>query len=526
MKVKLVWIFAGIAALICLVLYVFGWLIALDAPLSLENEGICLWATISLAHGFSIYDPSNLSSAPWRAVIYPPLYFLVCVPFQVLAGTSYWGLRLVSMISWVISLVSSYRIFHRTTNSYLITAVALVTYSSFLPVWSCSFKGRVDMLAVTLSIVALDLFLVAYSKREQAISDDKKTSTKVLHLSGLYSLFIICSVLAIFTKQSALVVPLSVAVFLLSKNKYLDYLVISVGSAALSIAGLYGLDVWTNGGFIQHMNLITKIPVSGSDLNNHLILIAVDLPKLLLVPVGIFFLGRRKQDTLDATLPIALLLIGGIVTFYSLSTPYGSINNAMYFYWSATWLLAICLAVAPKKLAIIVLCSSLSSVYILSRTVPELSSVVSKMPASMRLLKRENFKDTTMFVEDPVLAIEVGAEPLFIDVATILKVWKKDAKAIEKINTAIVESQYSAVIINRHDSQFETPPYFWPPKLVRLVRKHYTYQGTVVANGEVQDIFLKKSKPEKPEPEEDTDAPVNSTETIDTPEKTKEESNQ
>ncbi|HMP51087.1 MAG TPA: glycosyltransferase family 39 protein [Candidatus Melainabacteria bacterium] len=495
-------IFCGLAAVVFVVLYLQGWALAIAAPLSIEYEGPCLWATIQLAHGLEIYNPARLFEAPYQVVIYPPVFFLVCVPFQVFAGTSYWGLRLVSILSFLISAVSSYRIFHRSTSSHYASMVSLIAYSSFLPVWSWSLKGRVDMLSMALSIVALDLFLVAYDKRsetEAAIKSGNPESKsnlphKLLKLLGIYSLFIICSVLAIFTKQPAIMVPVSVAIFLLSKRRFADFFIVSAGSGGLSVVTLLAIDLWTRGGFMKHMRFLSRMPFSFEDLNNHLAWMGSDWAKLLLIPIAIFSLRKRKPETLDTTLPVALILLSGLLTFYSLGTMYANVNHALHFYWASAWLLALCVAAAPRKLGTTLVVASLLSAYALFTNLPNITNVVSKMPNSIRLLEKEELTGTTMFVEDPALALEAGAEPLFVDVATFVQVWQREGRSMEHLLQNIRNTTYSAIILNRHDSQLEKPPYFWSEEMVNTIREHYRYEGRVVGNGEIQDIFLIKTE--------------------------------
>lgn len=508
-------IFCSLAAVVFVVLYLQGWALAISAPLSIEYEGPCLWATIQLAHGLEIYSPARLFEAPYQVVIYPPVFFLVCVPFQVFAGTSYWGLRLVSILSFLISAVSSYRIFHRSTSSHYASLVSLIAYSSFLPVWSWSLKGRVDMLSMALSIVAIDLFLVAYDKRTETEAGHKGESDseepqpgpkqnsidassslphKLLKLLGIYSLFIICCVLAIFTKQPAVMVPVAVAIFLLSKRRFADFFIISAGSGGLSVATLLAIDIWTRGGFMQHMRFLSRMPFSFEDLNNHLAWMGSDWAKLLLIPIAIFSLRRRKPETLDTTLPVALILLSGLLTFYSLGTMYANVNHALHFYWASAWLLALCVAAAPRKLGTILVVASLLSAYALYANLPNVRNVVAKMPNSIRLLEKEELRGTTMFVEDPALALEAGAEPLFVDVATFVQVWQREGRSMEHLLKNIRNTTYSAIIINRHDSQLEKPPYFWTEEMVNTIREHYRYEGRVVGNGEIQDIFLIKTE--------------------------------
>ena len=507
MKVKLAWIFLALVALLFIGLYATGWFLAITAPLSIEYEGPCLWATLKLKNGQGIYDALSLTKSPWEVVIYPPVFFLVCVPFQVIAGTSYWGLRLVSILSLIVSSISSYRIFFRSCNSHFATATALVCYLSFMPVWSWSFKGRVDMLSMSLSIVAIDLFLVAYDRRMESNLDDDKFFKKFFRLSGIYGLFIICCVLAIFTKQPSVMIPMAVAIFLLTKKRSFDYLIISFGSGILSLLTLYSIDYWTAGGFMQHMKFLSRMPFSWNDLGLHISWMGSDWAKILLLPICMFFLRKRKPGSLDTTLPVTLILISGLLTFYSLGTMYANVNHALHFYWSCSWLIAICLALAPIEIAVVLLSSTLLSFYALSAIIPNIKSVVSKMPKTLRVLNEENLIGTSMFVEDPALALAIGAEPLFVDVATFIQVWEKERRDLSDIKKSILNNEYSAIVINRHDSQLEKPPYFWSQSLVRLIRKQYKYNGTVIGNGEVQDLFIRKSAAERAKETEEAKTP-------------------
>lgn len=470
-------------------LYLSGFFVALSSPFSIEYEGPCLWAANRLAHGLGIYDPQRLTQAPWEVIIYPPVYFLVSVPFLVFGGPSYWGLRLVSIIAFLVSLVSSYRLFSRTSESQLAVCIALLAFATFNPVLSWSLKGRVDMLSMAFSIVALDWFWSTYENLEENKDEKKVSGTRLLFL---YSPAILASVLSIYTKQPSVVVPLSIFLFLVAVKKLDQAIIFGFSSAALGGLIFLSVNHWTDGGFLAHMRFLSQMPFSVDDLTKHLSWIGADWAKIALLPLvmGLFFM--REKAGRELILPVLIAGTSGLITIYTLGTVYANVNHCLHFYWALCWLLSIFACAAPSLSGILVVVSSLVNACTMQMWLSTLTASAQKVSQSERVLRSVDLRNTTMFVEDPAIAIKAGATPLFVDVATFIQIWQENGKSMDDLKTDLRRRAYSAVVINKHDSQLERPPYFWDEDFVKAVTDNYRFAGPVVGNGEIQNLYIRK----------------------------------
>ncbi|MBZ0189108.1 MAG: glycosyltransferase family 39 protein, partial [Candidatus Obscuribacterales bacterium] len=430
-------------------------------------------------------------------IIYPPVYFLVSVPFLVFGGPSYWGLRLVSIAAFVVCMVSSYRLFLRTSESQLSVCIGLLAFASFNPVFSWSLKGRVDMLSMAFSIVALDWFWSAYEKLEE----DKEKKISGIKLLVLYLPAIVAGIWSIYTKQPSVVVPFSIFVFLLFKRKFDQAVLFALLSAGLCGLIFLFVNSWTQSGFLAHMRFLSQMPFSVDDLNKHLLWIGADWPKLALIPVilGVYLFGKKAGQ--EILLPCLLALLSGIITIYTLGTAYANVNHGLHFFWACCWILAICASAAPVLAGSYVVLSSFLNVYTILPWLSGLSASALKVSQAERVLKSVDLRGTTMLVEDPALAITAGAQPLFVDVATFIQIWQEKGKSMDDLRAELRNRKYSAVIINRHDSQLERPPYFWDESFVKDVTDNYRFAGRVVGNGEIQKMYVRKDDPQEVQPE-------------------------
>jgi hypothetical protein len=467
--------------------YLISWFVALLSPLALEYEGPALWAAMELARGQNIYDAQRLIEAPWAVTIYTPLFFVLGAPFQ-FGGFNYPGLRLISMVSDVVGMFFFYRLLSLYSTNRLNIAIGMVLFASYVTVWSGSLKARVDMLALSLSIAAL--YFAARGVKKSVQSGTFWQNCR----SGFKQFFpsVILSVAAIYAKLASIVLLPAVCVYLLARKRYADLLVYSVSSVVLSAVLLLYINSLTGGGFLQHITFAFNVPFSSLELSKHLELLGVDWPKLVMVPIIGLVWWFRAEDKERLVLPLALALISGALTVYTVGTMHANLNHGMLFYFTLSWLTVIFLEAYPLSLgASLVLVSALCT-YILGTQVPNMFALSNRMGRSVEDLKKMHISGQTMFVEDPTHAIVCGGKPLFVDVVTFLQVWDRDKRSLADLEQGLVEKRYPAVVINLNDSLNDKPALFWSDSILEKLDENYKKVEYVAGNGDLQQLYVPK----------------------------------
>ncbi len=492
LNTKVLWGLTFLAAAAVAYLYLVSWHLALNAPLSLEYEGPCLSACMELARGHNVYDAERLTSRPWEVIIYTPLYFCFGALFQ-FNGPSYWGLRLVSMLSLCATLFFSYRLFRASKLERLSVGIAVIALASFLPMWSWSWKGRVDMFSLALSVAALDFFVRAFQKRlaEPASTEAMFAPKELFKLVLLYLPATIFSTAALYTKQPSLFIAIVLVLFLLYRRKFADAIAFAGATGILIALVFVVLQLVTDGGFLAHMVFTSKMRFSWEFLVKHLLWFGADWLKIVSAPVLLAVWFFRKGDKSEVILPVILCIITGVFTLYSLGTIYATVNHAFITLIGLVWLIAIALDRMPVIGAALVFPSILVSGCVMQQLNGRLAETVAQMPNTIERLKQLNLQGQTLFVEDPALAFVTSSTPLFVDVATFLQVWSRQNRPLTELTSALNKKEFAAVIINEKDSDGETPRYFWTDEVRDAILRNYKRtEGKVIGNGETQILFL------------------------------------
>jgi hypothetical protein len=497
---NVVWIWIVLAATALLFVYLASWLVALTSTRALEYEGPCLWAAMELARGHNIYDAHRLTAAPWWVMIYTPLYFVLGSAFQH-GVPDYLPMRAISMVSLVVSVVYFWRLLTLFYKDKQIVAIAVLTLASFIPIWSWSWKARVDMLSLAFSMMAVYYFATAFNKlKSSELSDPAAKSVSGLATILGYLPSALLSVAAIYTKQPSIIVPVVVCMFLLIKKRTFD---LAIYIALCLVSGgpiLALLQVLTDGGFWAHMTFASKMPFSVFDLEKHFSWIGADWPKLwLLGLLGIpWLIGVKRSKDLrhgdDVVFALLLTTISGALTVYTLGTMYANLNHGLIFLLGCAWLVAIFLPSLPRMGSVLLLAAIILSTGIVGTRLPDLQNLKDSM-GKYPLTPGQNFasnpqwQNEVILVEDPQWAWELGAVPMFVDPATFLQVWARDGRPLDDLINTIENKKYALAIINKQDSEGRYPIYFWNEDVMRALRNNYRKVGEVVGNGEIQDVY-------------------------------------
>ncbi|MBX9668515.1 MAG: hypothetical protein K2X93_12895 [Candidatus Obscuribacterales bacterium] len=454
------------------------------------NEGSCLWAAIELAAKHNIYDARRLVEPPWVVIVHPPVYYALGAPFQFFGSYSYAALRAISVLAFVGCMFYFFRLLRVWKATPLSAAIGLLTLASYVFVWAWSFKARVDMLGLCFTVMSLYYFAVA-DQRDRVTGLGLFKNALESTVKSLPSIF--CLTAAVFTKQSSIVILPAVMVYLIWKKRYVDLLIYAIGSSILLLSVFLAFSGVSGGGFLQHMMFGSRMEFSSEDLQKHLFWLGVDWPKLWAVPLlGLIFVARGK-DRDRVVLPLSVAIISGGFTGYLLGGTYANWNNGFILYLALSWLTVLFLESFALSLGVAMIILSGLSGYIISTQIPQMSVISTRMERTKSDFKPLNLKGKTIFVEDPALAIECGATPLFVDVAALMQTWRADKHSLDDVRKAVEERRYPAIVINQNDSLHDQPSYFWSESLLEAIERNYQKIEYVAGNGELQQLYLPKS---------------------------------
>ncbi|MDX2105542.1 MAG: glycosyltransferase family 39 protein [Candidatus Melainabacteria bacterium] len=472
--------------------YGLGWYQALKAPLAIEYEGPCLWAAYNLSLGNNIYPAERLLTEPFIATIYTPVYFVLGLPFQKMFGWNLWSLRAISMASFIVTIYFLWRLFYRSASSKLAASIGIMSFASYVSIWSWSLKARVDMASLAFTAWALDSFHSNLNKERNSIKECLKD----------YLPSIVASTLAIYTKQPSIIIPACIVLFLLLKKRFNDAIAYGAGVSSLSLLLFIPIQMITQGGFSSQIQFASHFPFSVFDMFKHLGWIIADWPKLLFGLASIVILMVTKKNINEAILPAFLFIISGAVAAYTLGTMFPNANHAFLFFLFSSWLTALAFA-SSVWIAYLVLPACLLSTFITGAMLGHLQKTVASMPETVKILNelKPSLNNKLILVEDPTIAMELGAKPYFVDIATFFQVW---SKGISNGNTDEVHvpedfiggsnaKKFAAIVLNKNDAAKNVIPfYFWPENVVREIEENYYRRAEIEANGETHILYLPK----------------------------------
>lgn len=193
-------------------------------------EGLTIDYAKTLAAGGNLYAPPSLHGAPnW----YPPLHYLVSLPFLELAGWQLWGARLVSILSVLGAAAIGVAVLRRLGASPAAGLASLAVAFAYYPATNYWYDvARVDSLQTLLVVAGL-----ACLSRDGARPSPRAT----LAGGALFAA-------ALFTKQTSIVACLAALLYFTAtrdaarRNRlFLTLLLLGLSGSALLLA-VYGPD--------------------------------------------------------------------------------------------------------------------------------------------------------------------------------------------------------------------------------------------------------------------------------------------
>ena len=274
-----------------------------------------------LANGHAIYK--GIDAPPYNIAIYPPLYYwIVSLPMK-LFGLSFLPAKLVSFLSCLLigwGMVQIAGTYHRNRKTAVLAAFFLFMIPAFL---YNSVRAHVQMLAVALSLWAF-MFYVR----------NRKLGTLVLGP--------LLAVLALYTKQTMVAMPLAMVTCLALRNRRR----LIPCAAACAIAGLVPLICLqraTHGFFLLDTFRLARLTYAPQNIP--LVLIHHAGPIFLFIGVALATSWRRFRrgdwDPLDCYLAWTL-----IITVISLGRP-GAHGQYVLELLVVTLLYLVCVADFP-----------------------------------------------------------------------------------------------------------------------------------------------------------------------------------
>lgn len=485
-------------------LYIYGWVNALSCPLTIGYEGPNLYISTMLSKGVNIYDVSTLSNPPWSVTIYPPIFFMLVAPFQAIFGWNLWSGRLVSIISSLVTAWATFRVFRISGSTKLIAFVTLSTFLSYYMTWSWSFFGRVDMLSMAFSVLAIERFLTIYEKQSdttnntiESKTENKKIATKIFSIASLYLSPIIFSTLAVFSKQPSVVIPAAISFFLLFRGKRLEAFTFGILSFLTCLVTFIAFNVITDGGFYPHMRFLSGAPATIDFLWEHTFWFGIDLLKIIVVPILalVWFLKRTVQPDSVILLPTLLAVFTGAITLYTLGTEYAHINHAFHFIFALAWLSAEFAKPTPVLSGFLMLGTTIAAIAFILSYGMNLFYYKDSMGDTIKKLESLTVKDKVILTEEPTFALASGSKPLFVDLASFIQVWKGHGGSMDEVIKSIEEKKYPLLIVNAHDAKNNLPYLYWSKSFIGTVWESYQKSGTLKGyRKRLYFLFVKEDK--------------------------------
>lgn len=277
-------------------------------PYQLEwMEGGEIEHIIRLLEGKCIYCPPSLDFIPY---IYTPLFYYIGIPFLKIFGTGFYSIRIVSILAFILLLITTYAIVFKATNNrfWSLVAVGFLAFSySTTGFWYD--VARVDTVANLFMLLSFFFLL-------------EEDSTKNL----LSAFFAFC---AFYTKQSFIFIHLILLFGLFVRNKRLFYIHIAIYFALILVSTLFE-SLISNGWYIfwnftlpaYHHWIWTRVITfwSVDVLPYYSISLALILGYLLVHKKNVF---KNKE------IYFLLFLIGTLFNSYFLRLHYGGYLNVL-----------------------------------------------------------------------------------------------------------------------------------------------------------------------------------------------------
>lgn len=203
-------------------------------PFELEwFEGLAIDHAWRIIHGLPIY---GLPDATFAAGYYPPLFYLVTLPFIVASGWTLWGARLVSWMATVGAGLLAARLVRRAGGSWAAIVFMLGSIAAFYaPTVHWYDLARVD---------ALETFLVVAGVAALAAADRRPGSARLWLAAALLTL-------AVLAKQTAGFFCVAALLYVAAERDWRRLATLATAFAILGLVSAAALWVWTDGWIIQ-----------------------------------------------------------------------------------------------------------------------------------------------------------------------------------------------------------------------------------------------------------------------------------
>jgi hypothetical protein len=204
-----------------------------------ESEGMIVAETMLLNQGTNIFDP--VTPELFIAAPYPPLFYVLALPFQALAGDepTFKAGRAITLFATLLAGLAIFGIVVQLTRSRLAGALGALAFWSLSLVTFWGSLVKPDMLGVALGLVGL-LWVVS------------RPGGQVWWALPLF-------VLAFFTKQTSIAAAAAATGYLLLTNPRRG-LMFGVAYTAGAVIPSVLLDWATHGGYFYHMFTIHDLP--------------------------------------------------------------------------------------------------------------------------------------------------------------------------------------------------------------------------------------------------------------------------
>lgn len=267
----------GIFCVVYIILYLWFGIKVLASPYQYDyGEGFHWYLSNMIANGHNVYHGVNVE--PYVTMVYTPVYYLVSALGIKIFGSYLVIGRLVSFIATILSCVLISGIVWKVTGKKIAGIVSgiLPLTIGFFGYWSVMF--RVDALALFFTLIGL--FIVVCNL------DNKKILWSVPFF-----------LLAIFTKQSYIIAPVSVIIFLFFKDRGMclrESILLFIGG--ISLVGICTL-VFGNS-FIQQTFLVGSQPHNWHLGWNLIKLVLYSLPAILAFSLS-YLICKLRDRKLD-----------------------------------------------------------------------------------------------------------------------------------------------------------------------------------------------------------------------------------
>lgn len=407
----------------------------------------------------------GLSDYPFVHGVYPPFFYFVSSLFSKILLNDLLAMRLVSFLSTLGIVFMVYKVLRKVTDNVFLSLVFALFYLSVWFTQRWSLHGRIDNLAIFLSMISAYFFL---------FSDGLKVRSK-LFFSALFL------ALAVFTRQTEVVVFAAIVLTLVSEKRkegLFYFLCFFLGFCSVFL--LY-YEFLSGGNFLKHVLYYTS--VSSYDEKKLLIgarrvLGAFNL--LYFVIVFGLFLVRKELWKLKKYRIILFYWVFGSLSLLSYLRVGSSDNYYLHPFLANIFLLGIvCQELYNKKYKLmkhfpLLVCLTLFLNFYLPTSNYELAENLSSPKYHKMQEDLDKFINKTsgsVLLEDASLALRNGKKAL-IDPFGVYFLEKKGALSLKKIKEDCLKEKYQYVV---GYSYF----FFGIKGLLPCLKKSYQFLGRV-----------------------------------------------